>query len=181
MSDKLFELINKGVEQPELVTLRSGFLILPGTDISNLISEELIVLVHPFHPKAYINDKKNPKYENKRDQLVRSCKSPILMGFEDVRLPVSTRWLQGLQPQGPRIIYQTGYVNPIPIQPSEKDFVERVKATFNTSKIRLGGAELYLQEDGEPAKRGCVNDTYRFLSPHFAVILDRRYCWKGQQ
>ena len=179
MADKFFKLINEDIEQLELITLKSGFLILPETDISNLITEELIVLAHPFHSKAYVNDKKNPKYENKRDQLVRSCKSPILIGFEDARLPISTRWLQRLQPQGPRIIYLTDYGNPMPTQPSEKDFVERVKTTFNPSKIRLGGAELYLQKDGELAKRGCVNSTYRFLSPHLAVTIDRRYCWKG--
>ena len=106
MTEKLFELINNGVEQPKLVTLDSGFLISSGTDINNLTIEELLLLVHPYHQEP-MNDSKNPNYEESRDQLVGEYKGPILIGFEDLRLPVSTAWLQELSPLGPRIIYQT--------------------------------------------------------------------------
>jgi hypothetical protein len=179
MLGKLFQLINRSQKQSALITLDSGFLTLPGTGINDLFTDELIVLVHPYHPAAYVNNKDNPAYENRRDELARSCISPILIGVEDMRLPVSTKWLEELRPVGPRIIYKTDYVNSRPTQPSEHDFVERVKTTFNPSKIRLGGAELYIKDDGKLANGGCVNGTYRLLSPHFEVTLDRGYCWNG--
>ncbi len=179
MPSKTFERINKGIKQPELVALESGFLTSPGTNTSNLSIDELFLFIHPFNSQIYLNDEKNPNYTNRRDNLIRNYELPILIGFEHIRLPISADWLQGLQPQGARIIYQTDYFNPRPILPRKEDFINKLRDLFNPSSIRLGGAVLRLNKNGEPdGERGCVNDVYRFLSPYFKVRIDREYCWK---
>ncbi len=174
----LFDLINAGVPEPELIQLESGFFIFPGTETGNLVVDELVLLLHAFNPKAYVNDRTNPDYIERRDRMVINYEGLILMGIEDIRLPITAWWLQGLNPKGPRIIYLTGYINPVPVKPSEEVFVEKIRHTFHPSTIRLGGAELHINKNGELGERGCLNHAYKSLSAHFPLVLDYDLSWK---
>ncbi|MGV8086915.1 MAG: hypothetical protein ACP5N1_04750 [Candidatus Woesearchaeota archaeon] len=174
-----FGLNRKTQKKPELILLENKLMILPGTDISNCVTEELIMLIHPFLPKCYVSNKKNPNYEQRITELVRNYKSPILIGFDYTLLSASTSWLQNFNPEGPRIIYQTHFASSSPNQLTEEDLIENIRYTFNPSKIKLCGAELWLEDNGNLSKPGCVNYMYRLLNPHFTVNLDKEYCWKN--
>jgi len=172
------ELVNEGIEQAELKRMRRGLLTLPGTKVKATTKwnlDELFLLVHPYAKEVYVSDEKNPEYESRRDSLVTGCDVPILLAIQDIRLPIYTAWLKGLNPRCPRVICLTDY----PIKPSSADLVYIIKDIFNPSSIRLGGAELH--EGLERSLWGCVNHTYKLLKDSFPTTVDERYCWKPSE
>jgi len=168
--------IEKMVDKGSLIYQTCGFLALPRQE--NLIptGEYLTLMIHPH---GYHNDDRNPKYEQKRDSLIRYGNTSFLIGFTHDYLEEQLDWLNGLNPQSPVGIYVTEGAGSTPLFPEPIKFIASIKETFSPKRISLCGAELAVR-DGVFQQWWCVGGTYRMISEDFEVIVDQDHSWKGK-
>jgi hypothetical protein len=170
----------------------SRFFPLVGKEVGNYSLEELIIAVHPY---SYEKDIGNSAYSDNIKRLMQNHKFPILIAIPENDIKNYENILNKLKPCGPRIGYLTGsddyrpvgftsesYIRISRSKEKRKIFLNELNNVFRPSAIRVVGAELHLDKNGELPEiiYGCVNATYHMLHERFPkkqICIDKKCCW----
>ena len=172
----------------------SRFFPLIGEEVGTYGLEELVIAVHPINDYYLEEENSNRSYVRNIKQLIQKHKFPILIAIPDDDIK-NYENISKLKPCGPRIGYLTGsddyhpvgftsesYIRISRSKEKRRIFLNELNKVFHPSAIRVVGAELDLDKNGELPKIicGCVNATYHMLYRRFPkkqIGIDAKYCW----